>query len=575
MFYAIDSITGEIILSINVRSDNYKNTYNKSLKYICSGCNDNGDKCGDKNVSFVNSKVKQSHFRHSKNTECSASKEFKEYNKEFYNKWYDLFKKEYRKPYWYNVNLEQIRDDNNVIMIKYSQQTEKTIKNIEKYINYKKLIWILSSENRKYDRFFHHKGKIYIDFIGTKNDIPLFDNEKSIIYLDTGFDVLFKIKLESYNYNGQEIEIIYIKDFCKEFDYLFTSYPYRKKLPLLDKVLYEYNEYNITIEKLLKEYKEYNNILIMNKQINILYKLFDIFDKLKKLNYNIIFNYQEEYDILNIKIDIELAEINKITKNIEFYKYINLYNENKLYNYLQHKNCDNILQEIKKLKYIYNKLFKYNKIIDNKYDTYDYYIGKDSSEDLKDDYNYLLKTEYIIIDYCYINEYLKEYYNNHTILKKYEDICYEYLNTLYNKKKEEKLLLIKQQKEEELRLIQYQKEEELRLIQYQNEEEKKLKFIKQKDKEKKLKLKKQLEKQQNDKENIIVTNKYNNYIEKYKVSDKDLILILLDIIISNNKNINDINDIYLHKYYIFITHPLNYDVSKMIKYIIYQENYLK
>ena len=89
------------------------------------------------------------------------------------------------------------------------------------------------------------------------------------------------------------------------------------------------------------------------------------------------------------------------------------------------------------------------------------------------------------------------------------------------------------------------------------------------------KLKKQLEKQQNDKENIIVTNKYNNYIEKYKVSDKDLILILLDIIISNNKNINDINDIYLHKYYIFITHPLNYDVSKMIKYIIYQENYLK
>jgi hypothetical protein len=58
MFYAIDKITSEIILSINIRSEKYKNTYNKSLRFICGGCIDNGEKCNDNNVSFVNSKVK-------------------------------------------------------------------------------------------------------------------------------------------------------------------------------------------------------------------------------------------------------------------------------------------------------------------------------------------------------------------------------------------------------------------------------------------------------------------------------------------------------------------------------------
>jgi len=43
MFYAIDKITGEIIISINIRYENYKNTYNKSLRFICGGCIDNGD----------------------------------------------------------------------------------------------------------------------------------------------------------------------------------------------------------------------------------------------------------------------------------------------------------------------------------------------------------------------------------------------------------------------------------------------------------------------------------------------------------------------------------------------------
>ena len=262
MFYAIDKITGEIILSINIRADNYKNTYNKSLRYKCSGCTENGDKCNDENVSFVNSKIKQSHFRHSKNTECSASKAFKEFNIDFYKNWFNLFKKEFRKPYWFNINLELIKYDDNIILIRYGHQNEKTIKNIEKYVKENtKIIWILSLENRKYDRIYFHNGKIYIDFIGNKNDIPLFDNNKSIIYLDTGFDILLKVKLNSYNFNGQEIEIIYIKEFCKEYDYLLTAYPYRYKFDYIDNILNEKKEYNNTIKKLLEKYKEFKEEL--------------------------------------------------------------------------------------------------------------------------------------------------------------------------------------------------------------------------------------------------------------------------------------------------------------------------
>lgn len=258
MFYAIDKITSKIVLSINMKSENYKNTYNKSLRFICGGCINNGEKCNDNNVSFVNSKVKQPHFRHSKNTECSASKAFKEFNIDFYKYWFELFKKEYRKPYWFNINLEQILYDNNIIMIRYSHQTEKTIKNIEKYVKEdNKINWILSFENRK-GNIKVFQGKIYIDFVG-KNDIPIYDSYKSHIYLDTGRDILLKVKLDSYNSKGQEIEIVYIKDFCKEYDELFISYPYRKKWYLIELIITKIKDYN---DAIIKEeyYKEINII---------------------------------------------------------------------------------------------------------------------------------------------------------------------------------------------------------------------------------------------------------------------------------------------------------------------------
>ena len=185
MFIAIDKNTNEYILSFNIRDINYKDTYNKELRYKCVDCQDN-------NVVFVNSIKKQPHFRHSFNSKCTAHYTYIEFNKEFYFKWFSIFKPEYRKPYWFNYKLEEITDEKNVIIIRHSHQKSDIIKKFENnFLN--KIIWILSLEKRKYSKITHNKGKIYIDFIGSKNDIPLFNNKKSIVYLDTGYDILLKV----------------------------------------------------------------------------------------------------------------------------------------------------------------------------------------------------------------------------------------------------------------------------------------------------------------------------------------------------------------------------------------------
>jgi hypothetical protein len=432
MFYAIDKITGKIVLSINMRYENYKSTYNKSLRFICGGCIDNGDNCNDNNVSFVNSKVRQPHFRHSKNTECSASKDFKEFNIDFYKKWFDLFKKEYRKPYWFNVKLEQISDDNYIIMIRHSHQSENTINKIEKYVkDDNKINWILSFENRK-GRIKVFQGKLYIDFIG-KNDIPIYNSKKSHIYLDNGYDVLLKVKLDSYNSKGQEIEIVYIKDFCKEYDELFISYPYRKKWNL--------------IEFIIKQIKNYNDAII-----------------------------KEEY-----------------------YKEINVIND---YDYM----CSNYLIA----------LFMYKQRDNERLRKYEEQIIKDKEK---------------------LEERLR--------------------------KDEEQIIKDKEKPEERLR-----KDEE----QIIKDKEKLEERLRKENKQRKDKIKEQLMKIKND--NDIIQQKYNYYIDEYKITDDELLNVLLNIIKNNNEKNKKIKDDYLHKYYIYITHHLNYDIFKMIKYIIYQEMYL-
>jgi len=437
MFYAIDKITNEIVLSINIRSENYKNSYNKSLRYKCAGCLDNGNNCNDDNVTFVNSIKKQPHFRHSKNTICSASKAFNEFNKDFYLKWFELFKKEYRKPYWFNINLEEISNNKNIIMIKYNHQIEKIIKNIESNVKENnKIIWILSLENRNFNSIKFYKGSIYIDFAGSKNDIPLYNSNKSIIYLDTGFNVLLKIKLENYNSNGQEIEIIYTKDFCKEYDELFIAYPYRKKYNYIDNILDEKNKYNNCIKILLEEYNDTEKKLkisnYLSEYLNNLYALYNIYNKLYDLNYIIEYNYKEEYDICINELPIILKNIKEEYSSIKIITQ-NTYN---LIYYFKNNGINNIiLKTIDNIIVLYDKLFNYKEKLNIKFNKFDYIINNDDNifKEKNKEYNILLEiiknqNEYILIYY-----YIHEYNNIIKIIDEYDYICYNYYYNLYIK----------------------------------------------------------------------------------------------------------------------------------------------
>lgn len=84
--------------------------------------------------------------------------------------------------------------------------------------------------------------------------------------------------------------------------------------------------------------------------------------------------------------------------------------------------------------------------------------------------------------------------------------------------------------------------------------------------------KQQEEADEYNKETLLINQRYKYYIEIYNILDNELINKLLEIININYQNINNIKDEYLHKYYKYITHHLNYNIMKMIKFIIYQEN---
>ena len=60
-----------------------------------------------------------------------------------------------------------------------------------------------------------------------------------------------KVNLNSTSKYGQEIEIINIKDFCKEYDELFKEYPDRNKWEELEELEEKINIYNENIDKTL------------------------------------------------------------------------------------------------------------------------------------------------------------------------------------------------------------------------------------------------------------------------------------------------------------------------------------
>jgi len=379
MFYAIDVRTNEIVLSINieqfnyiykvnenfknVRENCYKDTYNNKLRFRCADSN-----CNDNKLIYVNSYHKTPHFRHSINdSNCSAKKNGIEFNHKFYDDWFKLFKNEYRKPYWYNIKLEDIQDDKQVIMIRYSKQSEDKIKSIENYSK-TKINWILSIENRKFSNILNIQDKIYIDFTGYKNEIPLFDLNKSNVYLDTGFNYLLKIK-DNYRYEGQEIEIIDIIDFCNENEYLFKAYPYRQKsnyyknfIDIKNDYINDLNDYNNKLDK-YNNYKSLENFINLCKRYDklsyeIKRKLYNntfYYYKIKiDIILNLIKNYIEDIGNKRIELDNNYDNSMNIIKEIKgIFKFIDIINKQKELD----NNYDNSMNIIKEIKDIYKKIF--------------------------------------------------------------------------------------------------------------------------------------------------------------------------------------------------------------------------
>ena len=108
----------EILTSQNIYENNYKDSYNNTLKFKCIDYT-----CNDNNIIFVNGRKITPHFRHSKKSyNCSAIRNFKIMNNPFNLNWFYLFNYKYRKPYWFNSNLEEISNDDICIIIRYSHQ---------------------------------------------------------------------------------------------------------------------------------------------------------------------------------------------------------------------------------------------------------------------------------------------------------------------------------------------------------------------------------------------------------------------------------------------------------------------
>lgn len=558
MFIAIDKITNELILSMNVRDKNYKDTYNKELRFKCSGLCDNGDECGDENVVFVNSKLKQSHFRHSSASKCSAHKSYIEFNNNFYSTWFDLFDREYRKPYWFNCKLEQIRDDKDVIMIRYSQQNSTNIKCVEKYAQ-NKVIWILSLENRKYDNVDVYRGKMYIDFIGSKNDIPLYDNNTSEVYLDTGTDILLKVLLNNTSsLYGQEIECHYIYDVCKKYDHLFAAYPLRKKDTEFRKLIKKQKEYIRLKEIERKKYHEAHNEYIAHKTLKKFYTMVEIYDKLsrpKSVDFNIVY-WEHAIKLMKNTKDMQqcFLRINEKQKEIKE----------------TNRHCgETVLREITALKTFYRTFFN---IIDTMKQTY-LDIGYIETIFKKNGYNidlnsmiftyeYHLELERNIIKNVHYDEYLCEVYNEYWC-EVYNLLLYdcEVLRYLENQHRE-----IKQKWIIEKKKVFEEKEREKKKKQ---EARKTNKLLKEKEK-------KEIEKN-------VIGKRLETYVQEYNLQDDELMPKLLNIINENydkfitcvsktNNNSEYIKD--LKRYYTWVTRPINHNLDKMIQYIIQLEEYL-
>ncbi len=221
MFYSIDNLTNELIISSHIDKKDSLNIYKK---YTCLSCNDN--KC----IFISPNNGYQKHFRHSidNNNNCSLKNKKNEFNNEYIYNWLNYFNNSIIKKYWFNIKLEEINKNEEILLIRYEIQKEYIIKEFEKFsTENNKVIWILSLECRNFKEIIYKNHQYYIDFKG-RNDIPVYNVNKSIVYLDTSYNTIIKIHLNKcHDHYGYLIDIIDFNIFYETYKHLFIKKPLR------------------------------------------------------------------------------------------------------------------------------------------------------------------------------------------------------------------------------------------------------------------------------------------------------------------------------------------------------------
>ena len=222
-------------------------------------------------------------------------------------------------------------------------------------------------------------------------DFELYDINKSIIYLDFGYNQLVKL-IKNNNYQGYEVELINISDFINLFSKIKKS------------------EYNIQLSK---------DIGIKNYDIHI-----DILTK-TETNYNNMINYFNVYKN-NLK-----SKVNHRTDKIFHKEYLKLQEE---YNI---ENVEIIQQNIYYKKSYENNSYDCNKFIwNNNDDNFDNYIN--SIIECDSCINNIINSNNIKCDNCIKYNAIKSHSDNIYFLYKKPDESYwlynDYINLfkLYN-----------------------------------------------------------------------------------------------------------------------------------------------
>ena len=320
MFVAIDKETNNIIDIFNL-------TYNKLIKtkkviyFKCCYCD-------DENIVSVICKDKENHFRHSKNdNKCDYKVNYK-----IDKYWVNFLNLNGNKGFLINdYNYNQINLIDNPFLIRYHLQDEQMIKNYENNLKKNsKITWILSNYKRGFNKITYNDclNSYFISF-SNKNDIPNFNYEKSIVYIDNGPNILFKIDLRNYNNDGYAFSFISIKKFYEEYKDILTKCPEREIWKDLDEYLelediylkkIKYLKYLKQKEKINQEKKYISNCIFNNykNEINLINRLDNLIEN----------EYNNQYIIIKEKIiKIENQKIQNEKTNCLINKDLNSYRE--------------------------------------------------------------------------------------------------------------------------------------------------------------------------------------------------------------------------------------------------------